>query len=232
MKLLQWWNTLWNFCIDRKCTVCGQTLPYGRYCVCSQCEADGIFDNPRLKFRGNILEKRLYGLTSCKAASALMPYLDDNGAKAIVHRLKYSNNRLIARQIGEAMAVRIMQSQRYGTIDWVVPVPLHPARLKQRGYNQSALIAEAIGKTLNAKVDTDNLYRIRNNESQTRRHRLDRMENVRNLFALHDTQLFADSGVLLVDDVFTTGSTIIECCKALDRTPGVQLYVYTIAAGE
>lgn len=232
MTLPDLWQNIISFFIDRRCTVCGQSLPPGRYCVCARCEADGIFDNPRLKAKGNRLEKTLYGLTSCLAASALMPYTDDNGARTIIHRLKYSNNQLIARQIGEAMAARIISSERYGPIHWVVPVPLHPTRFRQRGYNQSALIASVIADHLNATLDTDNLYRTRNNESQTSRHRLERMENVRNLFALRDPNRFADCGVLLIDDVFTTGSTILECCKALDQTPNIRLYVYTVAAAD
>lgn len=221
-----------DFLIDRRCMICNAPLTSSRYCICEECENEGIFDNLRLKCEGNTLEKRLYGLTSCKAAAALMPYTDDNGARTIIHQLKYNNHRNIAIQLGEAIGKRILQSPRFGHIDWVVPVPLHPAKLRKRGYNQSELVAAAIAKYISAKVNNDNLFRTGNNESQTKHSRINRMENVRGLFDIHNIHLFQDCGVLLVDDVFTTGSTILECCKALDKTPNINLYVYTIAAGE
>lgn len=219
MKVLQWLTYLTDFIVDRRCAACGAPLEHDRYCICRQCEENGAFDNPRLKTKNNLLERRMWGLTSCKAAAALMPYSDDNGARRLIHNLKYNNCRMIAKQVGEAIGKRITDSKRFGQIDWVVPVPLHPKRQKQRGYNQSELVAIEIARTLGAKVSADNLYRTRNNTTQTRQHRLDRIENVKNLFDIRDTSLFANCGVLLIDDVFTTGSTIIECCKVLDRTP-------------
>lgn len=224
-------SRLYSLVVDRRCMVCDAPLDPGRYCVCRQCEEEGVFDNPRLKFKGNVLEERMYGLTSCKAAAALMPYGENNGSRTMIHRLKYNNNYNVAVQIGEAMASRIQKSERFGRIDWVVPVPLHPERLRKRGYNQSEMVAETVSRVLRATLDTDNLYRTRNNSSQTSRRRIDRITDTQGLFAIRDANRFANSGVLLIDDVFTTGSTIIECCKALDQTPGIELYVYTIAAG-
>ena len=221
-----------DFFIDRRCACCGAPLEHGRYCICESCENEGIFDNQRLKVKDNAIERRLWGLTSCLAAGALMNYTEDNGAKTLIHNLKYNNDRKVAIQIGEAIAKRIASNDRFGHIDYIVPVPLHAARLKMRGYNQSELIADRIAKILGAQVSTDNLYRCRNNSSQTKEHRLERMENVRGLFDIHDPLLYSGKGVLLIDDVFTTGSTIIECCKALDKTPDIHLYIYTIAAGE
>lgn len=221
---------LLDFIIDRRCAACGAPLQHGKYCICADCENEGIFDNPRLKMKNNLLEKRMWGLTSCKAAAALMPFSDDNGSRQLIHNLKYRNNRSTAVQIGQAIGSRVASSARFEKIDWVVPVPLHPDRQKQRGYNQAELVANEVAKVLGAKVSPDNLVRTRNNRTQTHRHRLERIQGVQNLFELTDTSLFENQSVLLVDDVFTTGSTIIECCKALDKTPNIKLYVYTIAA--
>ena len=228
--MLNWLQHIADFFIDHRCVACGAPLENGHYCICEQCEKEGIFDNPRLKMRDNDMEKCLWGLTSCKAASALMPFTEDNGAHRLIHNLKYNNDSRVAVQIGKAIAQRVLSSPRYGKIEYVVPVPLHPIRQKQRGYNQAELLAAEVAKVLDAKLSTDNLYRTRNNESQTCRHRLERIENARGLFDIRDVNQYASHGVLLVDDVFTTGSTIIECCKALDKTPDIELYVYTIAA--
>ena len=111
-----------------------------------------------------------------------------------------------------------------------MPVPLHIKKKKKRGYNQSELVAEQVAKVLSTNMNAKNLYRCRDNVSQTRKSKLERAQNVKMLFDIHDTSLFANKSILLIDDVFTTGSTIIDCCRALSRTDNIKIYVYTVAA--
>jgi ComF family protein len=104
--------------------------------------------------------------------------------------------------------------------------------VKKRGYNQSELIAAEVSRQLGVPLNTTNVYRLRNNESQTKKSLTERVENVKDIFALRDNALFADKTILLIDDVITTGSTIIACCKALYNSPNIKLHIYTAAAAD
>ena len=117
-------------------------------------------------------------------------------------------------------------------IDYIVPVPLHNKRIAQRGYNQSELIAAEVARQLNVTLEATNLYRTRNNDSQTKKSLEERIENVTDLFALHDTTLFENKTILLIDDVLTTGSTIIACCKALYKSKNIKIHIYTASAAD
>ena len=210
--------------------MCVSALEVNSYCLCSNCENSGIFDSIRFQYEGNIMEQHLYGLVKVEAASALMKYTDNDVAHKLIYNLKYNNDRGVAVLFGNQIANHILHDERYSNIDYVVPVPLHINRLKKRGYNQSELVAEQVAKVLSTNMDAKNLYRCRDNVSQTRKSKLERAQNVKMLFDIHDTSLFANKSILLIDDVFTTGSTIIDCCRALSRTDNIKIYVYTVAA--
>lgn len=220
---------LLNLFEDRRCVCCGSALRVGRYGVCEECENGGVFDTPMFKYRGNVLEQRLWGVTACEAASALMLFSDDSGARRLIHALKYGNDRGVGRLLGEAIGSRVLADERYDKIDVVIPVPLHPDKERLRGYNQSELMARAAAEVLGAGISVNNLYRLRNNVSQTHRHRLERMTNVKGVFAVREPAALLGKNILLVDDVFTSGATVIECCKALGKVEGIRVFVYTAA---
>ena len=200
--------------VDRHCLNCGAALEIDEIAVCSHCKSttlEDLFVSPMLKYEGNIVEQRLMGLIPFETASSLMPFETNSLSQQLIHDLKYNNYQAIGSLLGEAIANQIKQSKRYAHIDYIVPLPLHLKRIAQRGYNQSELIAAEIAQQLNVPLQTTNLYRTRNNESQTQKSLEERIENVKDLFALHNTDLFANKTVLLIDDVLTTGSTLIAC---------------------
>lgn len=218
-----------DFIEDRHCLICNAELSGSHYGLCESCAAEHIHSSYVTKYEGNILERRLYGLAPVKAAAALMPYNDDNIMSSLIRELKYKNNCGIGEFLGTLIAKEIVASDRFPKIDYIVPVPLHSKKLALRGYNQSEIIANTIAKYLNVPLNTSNLYRTRNNRSQTRKSRMERAKNVENLFALRDIELFAGKNILLIDDVFTTGSTVISSASALYSSQDVNIYLYTAA---
>ena len=146
--------------------------------------------------------------------------------------LKYNNYQAIGSLLGEAIATQIKQNDRYPQIDYIVPLPLHPKRIAQRGYNQSELIAAEVARQLNILLETTNLYRKRNNESQTLKSAEERIKNVKDLFELHNPTLFENKTILLIDDVLTTGSTIISCCEALYKSNNIKIHIYTASVAD
>ena len=221
--------------VDRHCLNCGAALEIDEIAVCKNCEATtlkDLFASPMLKYKDNVVEQRLMGLIPFETASSLMPFETNTLSQRLIHDLKYNNYQDISKLFGKAIAENIRQNNRYTQIDYIIPLPLHPKRVKKRGYNQSELIATEVSQQLGVPLNTTNVYRTRNNESQTQKSLTERIENVKNIFALHDSTLFADKTILLIDDVITTGSTIIACCKALQNSPNIKIHIYTAAAAD
>ncbi len=221
--------------VDRHCLNCGAALEIDEIAVCKHCEMTtlkDLFASPMLKYEGNIIEQRLMGLIPFETASSLMPFETNTLSQRLIHDLKYNNYQDISKLFGKAIAENIKQNNRYTQIDYIIPLPLHPKRVKKRGYNQSELIATEVSQQLGVPLNTTNVYRTRNNESQTQKSLAERIENVKNIFELRDSTLFADKTILLIDDVITTGSTIIACCKALQNSPNIKIHIYTASAAD
>jgi ComF family protein len=160
----------------------------------------------------------------------------EGGLRELIHLLKYEQVRpaaaVLGRMLGEAVgAVAGLLGQAQPL---VVPVPLHVAKLRQRGFNQSELIARAALKspaltTVSWPLHTGVLERSRATESQTGLTRHQRRENIRGAFRVNDSGIVAGRTVLLVDDVFTTGTTVSECARVLRKAGAVQVWVATVA---
>lgn len=221
--------------VDRHCLNCGAALEIDEIAVCKNCEATtlkDLFASPMLKYKDNVVEQRLMGLTPFETAASLMPFEINTLSQRLIHDLKYNNYQDISKLFGKAIAENIRQNNRYTQIDYIIPLPLHPKRVKKRGYNQSELIATEVSQQLGVPLNTTNVYRTRNNESQTQKSLAERIENVKNIFELRDSTLFANKTILLIDDVITTGSTIIACCKALQNSPNIKIHIYTATAAD
>lgn len=113
--------------------------------------------------------------------------------------------------------------------DFILPVPLHIKRLRQRGFNQSALLARSLGRRIHLPVRFDVLTRKVWTEPQTRLSREDRLINVKGAFSVPRPAAVTEKAILLVDDVFTTGSTLAECAKVLKKAGAAEVYAVTVS---
>jgi len=132
-------------------------------------------------------------------------------------------------ELGRNFGSELLDNNYFGDIDTIVPVPLHPKKEKQRGYNQSLAIAEGLSKQLKIPIETDILIRRFYSETQTRKGRFERWENVSELFDLKFEGFFAEKHVLLVDDVVTTGSTLDACAQKILECEGAKVSIATLA---
>jgi ComF family protein len=114
-------------------------------------------------------------------------------------------------------------------IDLLVPVPLHPKKEHQRGFNQSLLLCKGMNSVLNIDLSIHNLIRNRYTETQTKKNKNQRIENIKNAFEIQNPQKFMNKNVLLIDDVITTGSTLRECIKVLSKMKGIKIKVLLLA---
>lgn len=176
---------------------------------------------------------QFWGLMPIHHASALLWYIQGSGWQRAIHNIKYRDAYHDARNLGRWWATQLAESPYYGSVDAIIPVPLHWRRRLRRTYNQSEYLAEGLGRELGIKVIYDAVRRVRYNESQTHRTTSERWQNVENIFAVIRPERLAGRHLLLVDDVFTTGATIISLGNAiLAATQDVTLSVATLAVSK
>jgi ComF family protein len=187
------------------CKRCGTPVPVIPTFFCSHCE-----NNP------------LQYIDGIRAAS----YFENNPIRPAIHFLKYSNHKAVACILGEVLADAY---RRYKLMaDVVVPVTLHTARFRERGYNQSELLATQVAEFLELPANTKILQRTRNTKSQVRLRADERYQNVANAFACRNNKLSGHT-VLLIDDVCTTGSTLDACANALKQSGVASVWGLTLA---
>lgn len=209
--------------IDQKglCLNCANTLPFVTPPVCGKCG--------RPLASGDIMcVDCLYAGYHFEQAASVMHYTPD--IKRLIHRFKYGGISYLSRIMGWWMVEAF--KQRCGwDVDIIIPVPLHPKRQRQRGFNQSALLAKEIGKNTGVVVDEHVLIRNKYTPAQAGLDKFQRMHNLRDAFAVKDPSVVKGKVILLVDDVFTTGSTVDECSRALLKAGAEGVYVLTLATG-
>lgn len=209
------------------CDDCGSRLPRLEAPFCDTC--------------GEMFQGRIDGAFTCPHCRDLRfafrfarpAMVRDDSTLDLVHRLKYGREPQLAIELGRLAAEAFADSRLAVALanDWpLVPVPLHRSRLRQRHFNQAEEIALALSKHTDLPV-VNALRRIRRTETQTRLTRKQRMENLRGAFAPARELEGAVPGAVLVDDVFTTGSTVNECAKTLRKAGVAEVVVVTVMRG-
>jgi ComF family protein len=196
------------------CQVCGNSLVKGEKYFCFSC----LVSMPRTHYHlaeGNPLEQIFWGRTNIEKATSWFFYRKGSKYQNLLYQLKYRGLREIGVEMGRVFATELQAKDFFANIDVIVPVPLHPKKEKKRGYNQSLAIAEGLSNVSKIDIENDILCRTQYSDTQTRKERYARWENVSNLFTLKVEGFFAGKHVLLVDDVITTGSTIESCTQAI-----------------
>jgi ComF family protein len=145
-----------------------------------------------------------------------------------MHQLKYNHKPEVAFKLGEMYGRKLSEVHAFSTLDAIIPVPLHPARKKKRGYNQSEYFAQGLGQSLKKPVNVSLIRKI-STDSQTRKSRFVRYENMKDVFSLTQSKDLEGKHILLVDDVLTTGATIEGCALELLKVPNLKLSVATLA---
>lgn len=143
--------------------------------------------------------------------------------------MKYKGIKEIGRELGRIYALSIKGSGFFNDIDLIIPVPLHPLKMRSRGFNQSHLIAEGISEVTGIKVDATSLSRISLTGTQTKKSRYDRWINVEGIFSINNHDKLKGRHVLIVDDVITTGSTIESCADEILKVEGAKVSVLALA---
>jgi ComF family protein len=177
----------------------------------------------------NPVDELFYGRIPVERAMSLLFFNKESKYRRILHKLKYQGHRDIGIFLGRLIGSRLKESDFRPLPDIIVPVPLHKAKLRRRGFNQSAVIAEGISEILGIPVREDILIRKTFTSTQTRKGRYDRWKNVEGIFSCSKARNIENTHILLVDDVVTTGATLEAAGSCLLSIPGTKLSVATAA---
>lgn len=208
---------------------CGKKLLVSEQVLCCDCLSQLPFTHLG-NTPGNEMEKIFWGRFPIMRASSLLWYSRGGKVAHILAGMKYYGRRQVCRHMGEILGRELQPSGFFEGVDYLLPVPLHPDRLRTRGYNQSLLLAEGISRVTGIPVCDGVLRRVRNNQTQTHKSAWERQENASHLFQLAgDTHVLERKHVMLVDDVLTTGATLTSCAEVLSEIKEIRLSIVTLA---
>ena len=200
----------------------------GEEVLCVRCQAD----LPRVRtvsFEENDIARIFWGLVPIEKGISFFHYTPNSPYSRILFELKYHNHPEVGKTMGRMMAEELKATSFFDGIDLIVPIPLSRKKERQRGYNQSDWIAWGISEATGIPTDTTSVVRTKSNPSQTTLDHRQRRENVRDIFAVRHPGNLEGRHILLVDDVITTGATMLSCAETIARTCRVRFSVLSLA---
>lgn len=210
------------------CISCGAELHQKTHFFCRKCLAA----LPKTGFerqQDNACSNLFAGRLPVLEAFALLFFAKKGSVQAILHEIKYRNNRKLGHYMGYLMGKALLSNPLYADVDVLIPLPLNRKKLKQRGYNQSSLLCYGMASVLHKPVEEIAVVRSMYTQTQTRKNRIQRWLNVEQVFDLENAKHLEGKHALLVDDVITTGATMEACGSVLLSIPGLRLSIASLA---
>lgn len=221
-------NSIIGLLYPSVCAACGTTLFKWEKLVCTRCRSLLPKTGYELN-EDNPLARLFYGKVRLKAVTSCFFFSKEGKVQHLIHELKYKGNDQAGLFLGQELGKTIKEAPLFEGLDFLIPVPLHPKREKERGYNQSMLIAQGISEVTGIAVGGDFLLRSINTSTQTHKSKEERWQNVKDIFELHRADRLENKYVLLIDDVLTTGATLEACALKLSTIPGIVISCATAA---
>lgn len=196
------------------CFSCHRGLVTGEKYICTYCRGDLPRANLH-RFPDHPIVQRFHGLGPVDHVLAYLRFVKKGKVQKIMNKLKYENHPEVGTMLGEWYGSELADAGFSTAFDLILPVPLHPQKLRKRGYNQSDYFAKGLSMAMAITWDGKVLQRNQHNETQTRKSRLERFDNVSGIFELADPEIVAHKSILLVDDVITTGATLFSAAQPI-----------------
>ncbi|MDR0261630.1 MAG: ComF family protein [Sphingobacterium sp.] len=212
----------------RECGCCGCVLKYQEKFICVACDFHLPYTNFH-EYSDNDTARQLWGKAPVEEACSFLLLQKDSRVEHLIYQIKYNKQPFLAEYFGYQYGLKLVKVQAYQGIDFIVPVPLHSSKLRKRGYNQSTYFGRGLSRAMEIPLREDILIRKKATISQTGKGRLDRYENVNDIFECQPTVLLANAHILLVDDVLTTGATIVSAALTLLASFDCRVSIVTLA---
>lgn len=220
-------DSLLHLLFPHVCEGCGTDVVQPDHYLCLHCHANLPATDFHL-YPNNPVEKIFWGRIAVTHATAQYYFARHAVMQTLMHGLKYRGNKDLGLYLGRLMGHAFAASNRFRFVDALVPLPLHPAKERKRGYNQAAVLCEGIADVLAKPVLKHAVVRTEQTDSQTKKNRVQRWANMERKFELAKPGAVAGKHLLLVDDVVTTGATLESCGAELLSGNNVQLSIATL----
>jgi ComF family protein len=227
MKIPDWLSDFFGLFYPCVCAGCSETLLRNEEILCTSC----LYSLPKTNFHldsANEVAQTFWGRSKVEDAAAYLYFTKKGIVQSILHKIKYKGEQEVGLFMGSLYGYELAKTC-FNEIDIIVPVPLHYHRFKERGYNQSELLAKGIAEVLKKPVNTHSLVRRIANPTQTRKHRYERWLNVNEVFEVKQPEIFEGKHILLVDDVITTGATLESCANVLLECENTKVSIVALA---
>lgn len=210
--------------------------------ICSGCGSDVLDDESELCLRclgslpatnfhwhaNNPVEKVFWGRLPLASATSQYYFTKESLIQNLMHSFKYRGNIELGKQLGRLIGLALRETNRFDGIDAIIPLPLFPKKERKRGYNQAAVLGEGMSEIMKIPSWKDVVIRTVATETQTKKGRLERWENIEGKFEVTGNEKLNNKHILLVDDVVTTGATLESCGSAILQNDTVRLSVATL----
>ena len=222
---------LLNIFYPESCICCTQQLYYHERRICDECR----FQLPRTYFErkvDNPVKALFYGKVDITLATAHFAFKPKTRVQKLIHAFKYHGKKNLAFELGREMGKSLKSTHDFLAVSHIIPVPLHPKKLKKRGYNQAELIAQGIAEEMERVLVPDALIRKSHTSTQTNKSSYERWQNVDSMFEVKAPEAIDSRHCLLVDDVITTGATLESCAQSILKVPATEVSIATLAWAE
>ena len=227
--LFQYLQNFSELLYPKLCGGCGNHLYENEEVVCVYCRASLPLSG-ECDFENNASEKLFWGKVAITAAASFLFFQKKSSTQHLLHQLKYQQKENIGEWLGEQFAYSLQSKGRFAAVEIIIPIPLHPSRIKFRGYNQCDAIARGMASVLQIPIVNGVLIRNVATQSQTKKNRFQRFENMNSVFSISEkASAIIGKNILLLDDVLTTGATLISAAQVLQQAGSNKLFVGAIA---
>lgn len=223
-----WFVDFFQLFYPNICAACGERLLNQEKVICTRC----LVDLPRTNFHfehDNPVSQLFWGRVNVQNATALFRFQKGSRFQDLLHLLKYNGRQDVGEELGRQLGFELKKSEIFSSVNVVIPVPLHPKREKKRGYNQAECIAKGIAESMEIEIQSRNLVRNVETQTQTKKSRIERWKNVDSIFEIKQPEKLNNMHILLVDDVVTTGATLEACAQAILKTEGTKVNIAALA---
>ncbi len=229
VKMKQFATYLFDLFFPKTCLGCKNILLYAEKSICTRCRHELPLTESYL-VSGNEMEQKFNGIVPINFASSLFYFYKNHFTQELIHNLKYRGHQQIGSLFGDWYGSLLQNHPSLADVDCIIPIPLHPKRFRERGYNQVESFGKALASHLHIPYQNDLLYRKTYAAKQSKKNKTDRQKDAEQWFDLSENRNdFYGKHFLLIDDVLTTGVTLETASKKLLEIPNTKVSIVTIA---
>lgn len=223
------YRSILHLIYPRQCLCCKEELASTEENFCVLCKNELHLTNFENYDDASSVDKIFWGRLQLKNVFSLIFYRDNHQSRQILHQLKYNNRPDLAQYMGKMIGETIQNKPNFQSIDLLVSIPIHFKKRYTRGYNQSEEIVKGIHDCLKIPYDFELVQKMKHHESQTKKNKEERWQNVQHTFQVKDTLPAHVQHIALVDDVLTTGATLETVIHAIQEKHSVEISILTVA---